>query len=117
MTDAGIQTAGALRAVKVVHTLVWAVFAGAIVAIPVAAWRGRFAIAAGLIGFVLLEVLVLAANRMRCPLTDVAARYTDERQDNFDIYLPLWLARYNKEIFGGLYVAGIALTVFLWWLT
>ena len=114
MTDAGIRTAGALRAVKIVHTLVWAVFAGAIVAIPVAAWSGRFAVAAGLIGLVLLEVLVLAANRMRCPLTDVAARYTDERQDNFDIYLPLWLARANKEIFGPLYAAGILYTVVRW---
>jgi hypothetical protein len=43
---------------------------------------------------------------MRCPLTDVAARYTDRRTDNFDIYLPVWLARNNKRVFGGLWVAG-----------
>jgi hypothetical protein len=30
---------------------------------------------------------------MRCPLTGIAARYTDDRRDNFDIYLPPWLAR------------------------
>ncbi len=40
----------------------------------------------------LVEVAVLAFNGMRCPLTDLAARYTDDRRDNFDIYLPLWLA-------------------------
>lgn len=99
-----------LRAIKVTHTVVWAVFAGAIVAAPVFAARGDLRAAWGLIGFVFLEVVVLAVNRMRCPLTDVAARYTAERQDNFDIYLPLWLARHNKQIFGALYVAGIVYT-------
>ena len=43
---------------------------------------------------------------MRGPLTAWAARYTTDRRDNFDIYLPLWLARHNKSIFGALYVAG-----------
>ena len=102
-----------LRIVKVVHTFVWAVFAGSIVAIPVAASLGKMAIAWLLIGFVCLEVLVLLANHMRCPLTDVAGRYTTDRQDNFDIYLPLWLARYNKVIFGGLYVAGVVYTMWM----
>ena len=106
--------AAALRAVKIVHTLAWAVFAGCIVALPAAAWRRNFFAAAILIAVVLVEVLVLLSNRFRCPLTDVAARYTDDRRDNFDIYLPLWLARYNKQIFGSLFVAGIILTAFLW---
>ena len=106
-----MQPNSKLRAIKVIHTLVWAVFAGSIVAIPAYAAVGNVAMARGLIGFVFLEVAVLLANRMRCPLTNVAARYTDERQDNFDIYLPLWLARYNKVIFGGLYVVGIVYTL------
>jgi hypothetical protein len=100
-----------LRAVKAIHTAVWAVFAGAIFAIPVFAHYGRLGIAAVLITFVLLEVAVLAWNNMRCPLTDVAARYTEDRRDNFDIYLPLWLARHNKSIFGSLFVAGIVYTL------
>ena len=36
-------------------------------------------------------------------MTDLASRYTEERADNFDIYLPLWLARHNKLIFGMLF--------------
>jgi hypothetical protein len=28
--------------------------------------------------------------------------------------LPEWLARYNKEVFGSLYVAGFAVTLALW---
>lgn len=103
-----------LRAVKSLHTLVWAVFAGSILAIPVCVATGGVKIAWGLIGFVFLEVVVLVTNRMRCPLTDVAGRYTSERQDNFDIYLPLWLARYNKQVFGSLFVAGMVLTTARW---
>lgn len=68
-----------LRAIKVIHTVVWAVFALSIVAIPGYAVAGNVAVAWGLIGFVFLEVVVLLANRMRCPLTDVAGRYTTER--------------------------------------
>jgi hypothetical protein len=104
----------ALRLVKVLHTAVWAVFAGAILAIPVAVWFEAWPYVLGLVALVLLECAVLAANRMRCPLTDVAARYTTDRQDNFDIYLPLWLARYNKHVFGGLFVAGLAFALLRW---
>lgn len=102
-----------LVAVKVVHTVVWAVFAACIFAIPVCAWRGQFRAAVMFIGIVFLEVMVLVANRWRCPLTDVAGRYTEDRRDNFDIYLPEWVARHNKTIFGAIYVAGIIMTLVL----
>ena len=104
----------ALRTVKIVHTLAWATFAGCIVMLPVAAYLENFRLAALLMAIVLVEVAVLVANRFRCPLTDIAARYTTDRSANFDIYLPLWIARYNKEIFGSLFVAGILFTLFRW---
>ena len=103
-----------LRIVKLLHTAVWAVFAGCIVAIPVLAWQGRSALATVLAGVVLVEVLVLWLNGWRCPLTDVAARYTDDRRANFDIYLPEWLARYNKQIFGPLYAVGLLVLAIRW---
>jgi hypothetical protein len=74
---------------------------------PVAAWYRRFDLVLGLTGLVLVEITILAFNGLKCPLTAVAARFTDDRQDNFDIYLPLIVARYNKEIFGPLFVAGL----------
>lgn len=43
-----------------------------------------------------------------------AARYTQDRCDNFDIYLPLWVARYNKQMFGTLFVGGVMYTAILW---
>ena len=110
----GPADAGSLRVVKALHTAVWAFFAGSILAIPVCAWLRSFGAAFTLIGVVLLEVLVLVGNGMRCPLTGVAARYTDDRRDNFDIYLPEWLARHNKEVFGSLYAAGILFTLARW---
>lgn len=108
------SASSALRAVKVVHTFAWAVFAGCILVLPIVAWRRQFSIALLLIALVAVEVLVLVSNRFRCPLTDVAARYTDDRRANFDIYLPLWIARYNKQIFGTLFVAGLLFTVITW---
>ena len=106
--------ARSLRAVKALHTAVWAFFAGSIVAIPVCAWVRSFGAAFTLIGVVFLEVVILVGNGMRCPLTGVAARYTVDRRDNFDICLPEWLARHNKEVFGSLYAAGILFTLARW---
>ena len=103
-----------LRAVKTVHTVVWAFFASAIVLIPVHAALGNLRVAMVLIGVVSAECIILLFNRMSCPLTPVAARYTDDRAANFDIYLPRWLARYNKAIFGTIYVLGILYVAVLW---
>jgi hypothetical protein len=64
---------------------VWALFASAVVAIPVAAYLERRWLAVGLIALVSLECVLLLLNRMRCPLTAVAARYADDRRHHFDI--------------------------------
>jgi hypothetical protein len=92
-----------LVGIRVLHTAVCLFFAGCILAIPFAGIQGRLRWAA-----------VLAANRGRCPLTDLAGRYTEERADNFDIYLPLWLARHNKTIFGTLFVLGELILLCRW---
>lgn len=109
-----MDASAALRTIKAVHTFAWAIFAGCILALPFVAWRGQFSVALLLIALVSVEVVVLLANQFRCPLTDVAARYTDDRRPNFDIYLPEWIARYNKEIFGSLFVFGILFTAIMW---
>ena len=108
------SAAASLRAVKLFHTLAWAFFVGCILAIPIHAWRGEFAWAAVFIAIVCLEVVIILVNDGRCPLTAVAARFTEDRRDNFDIYLPLWLARYNKIIFGWLFVGAVLFTLARW---
>ncbi len=100
------ESARALWRIRMLHTLIWAVFAGSIVAIPVATSMGGFRAALWLSLLVWVEVAILLVNRMRCPLTGIAARYTDDRADNFDIFIPAWLARHNKTIFGALFAVG-----------
>lgn len=60
--------------------------AGSILALPITAMMRRFRWSATLTGLILVECAALAFNGGRCPLTDLAARYTTERADNFDIY-------------------------------
>jgi hypothetical protein len=103
-----------LTAIKAAHTIVWALFAACILAIPFASWRGEHRLAAWLAAIVFLEVAVLVLNRWRCPITSVAARYTADRRANFDIYLPEWLATHNKSIFGALYFLGVVFALAHW---
>jgi hypothetical protein len=112
-SSAGIL-AHRLKQIKLLHTVIWAIMAACIVALPWAAWFAQFRWALGLTLLVLGECVVLAVNGGRCPLTDAAARYTEERAANFDIYLPLWLARHNTRIFGFLFVAGELVLLWRW---
>ena len=72
--------------------------------VDVWAWIGL-----GLFG---VECVVLLIQRMSCPLTLVALRYSDSGKPNIDIYLPEWLARYNKLIHGVL-LAVVTASMFL----
>jgi hypothetical protein len=105
----------ALRAVKATHTAIWAFFGACILGAPIAARFDNFWLAWLLVGIVAIEALTLLINKWACPLTNIAARYTAQREDNFDIYLPLWLARHNKAIFTPLYLLGAAYVAFAWW--
>lgn len=100
----------ALLTIKTVHTVVWSIFVAAIVGMPIAARVESWTVAAALAGLVTAECVVLVTNGMRCPLTTIAERYTDDRRANFDIWLPEWLARHNKSIFGTMFVIGLLYT-------
>ena len=103
-----------LTAIKLLHTAIWAFVAASILSLPILAVLRRFRWAAILSAVVLLECCILAMNGGRCPLTDLAARYTLDRSSNFDIYLAGWLARYNKVIFGSLFVFGELVVLWCW---
>lgn len=105
---------GRVTAIKLLHTAVWALLAGCVIALPVLAFRGQFRWALILTLIIVCECAVLAANQGRCPLTDWAARFTDDRADNFDIYLPNWLARNNKVIFGSLFAVNEVIVLWRW---
>jgi hypothetical protein len=112
--DLKSNPARTLVAIKLLHTGVWLFLVVCIVTIPIAGALRRFSLAAVLAGFVLMECLVLGLNRFRCPIGDWARLFTDESADNYDIYLPVWLARHNKTIFGSLFVMGGLFTLTRW---
>lgn len=105
-----MSPAVAPRSIKLLHTAVWLMFVLCIVAIPVLGYLDRFRPATWLVAAVILEVLVLFYNGLRCSLTGVTARYGEDRRDNCDIYLPPWLARHNKPVFGTLLILGALFT-------
>jgi hypothetical protein len=109
-----LRPSSRLVLVKALHTTVWAFMVACIVAIYGFASVERFTAALAMIAIVTAETVVLVANRMSCPLTGVAARFTTDRDPNFDIYLPRWLAQYNKQIFGPLYIGGVLYTLWMW---
>ena len=89
-----------LAIIKLVHTLVWVFFNVVIFYLFYAVVTGKIDkwawICLGLIGF---EIMILLMFKMMCPLTVMARKYSDSVKDNFDIYLPNWLARHNKLIY------------------
>jgi len=103
-----------LVAIKVAHTLVWAFLAGCILVLPLLAWMGRFGLAAILSIVIWAECAILLLNGLRCPMTDWAARYTEDRSPDFDIYMPVWLARHNKEVFGTIFLLNEVVVLVAW---
>jgi hypothetical protein len=103
-----------IHAIKLIHTIIWFVFASCIFAIPTFALLGDYILAVLFSVIVLVEVLVLVFNRGHCPISLFAARFTNDRRANFDIYLPEGLARHNKLIFGVVYLACLIFTLTRW---
>lgn len=63
-------------------------------------------------GLVALEGLILLWFRWTCPITVIARKYTTATTDNFDIFLPNWLARHTKTIYSSLVGMIIILTIY-----
>jgi hypothetical protein len=102
-----------LRFVKATHTLIWAIMVAAIFCILYAGLSGRItAVTYASVGLMVFEGLALLVGKGNCPLTPIARQYSGSAKANFDIYLPEWLARYNKVIFGALLVLGLVLLGF-----
>ncbi len=86
--------------IKIIHTIIWVFFnvvlfymAYAVIVdkIDKFVWIG--------IALIVGEGLVLLVFKKMCPLTIMARKYSQSTKDNFDIYLPNWLARNNKLIY------------------
>lgn len=91
--------------IKTIHTLIWIFFnlvlfylCYAVISNKIDKW-----VWIG-ISLILLEGIVLLIFKKHCPLTVLARKYSDSPKDNFDIFLPNWLARYNKLIYTSFFV-------------
>jgi uncharacterized membrane protein YozB (DUF420 family) len=82
-----------LTAIKLIHTLAWFSIESCMVYVLWAGFTRRSdrhaAVAAGVVAG---ETAIFAANRFRCPLTDVAERFGADNGSVTDIYLPRWFA-------------------------
>lgn len=98
--------------IKVIHTAIWIFF-------NVVIFYMLYAVLANKIdkwlwigyGLVIAEGITLLAFKFFCPLTVLARKYSDSTKDNFDIYLPNWLARYTKLIYTSLMIIILVLTI------
>lgn len=63
-------------------------------------------------GLIFLESITLLAFNFFCPLTILARKYSDSTKDNFDIYLPNWLAKHNKLIYTGIMIIILLITIY-----
>ncbi len=102
-----------LMLIKALHTLVWIFF-------NVVIFYMLYAVLADKIdkwlwiglGLVILEGLTLLLFKFFCPLTIMARKYSDSTRDNFDIYLPNWLARYTKLIYTS--IVGVIILILMY---
>lgn len=96
--------------IKSIHTLIWIVMVCIIGYVVYSGVSGNITVYSWLaVAAVIVEGLVLWLFKGKCPLTVWASNYSDSQKENFDIYLPEWLAKYNKLIFTTVFVLGFIL--------
>ena len=102
-----------LTLIRIIHTLIWLFFNVVIFYMLYAAitnkldkwlWIG--------FGLFILEGIVLLLFKFFCPLTVMARKYSDSSKANFDIYLPHWLAKYNKLIYTSILAVIMLITIY-----
>jgi len=101
-----------LLIIKIIHTLIWLFFTSAIFYILYAGISNNINTYTWIaIGLVFGEGIVLILFNMFCPLTILARKYSDSNKDNFDIFLPNWLARNNKIVFTVIFLTGLIIVL------
>src|SRR5687768_13098221 len=102
-----------LGLVKVIHTIIWVFFnmvifylLYAVVADKIDKWVWIC------ISLILLEGIILLVFKNICPVTLIARKYSESQKDNFDIYLPNWLARHNKQIYTTIVLIAIVILIY-----
>jgi hypothetical protein len=102
-----------LELIKIIHSTIWAFynvvifyFLYAVIANKIDKWVWIC------LGLIAVEGIVLFIFQNVCPVTVIARKYSDSQKDNFDIYLPNWLARYNKLIYSTIVLVGVLILLY-----
>ena len=96
--------------IKIIHTLIWIFFNVVIFYLLYAVIINRINKWIWIcVGLIILETVVLVIFKRVCPVTLIARKYSDSAKDNFDIFLPNWLARNNKLIYAIIVIIAIAI--------
>lgn len=102
-----------LNLIKSTHTLIWLFFnfvifymlyAAVVNKLDVWLWIGY--------GIIFLEAITLLIFKSFCPVTVLARNYSNSTKDNFDIYLPEWLAKHNKLIYTSILIVVMVITFY-----
>lgn len=102
-----------LLIIKISHTIIWLFFNVVIFYLLYAVIVNKIDHWVWIcIGLVLMEGIVLLVFKMFCPLTVMARKYSNSTKENFDIFLPNWLAKYNKLIYTSIFVIAIIILFF-----
>jgi hypothetical protein len=102
-----------LTLIKAIHTLIWIFFNFVIFYMLYAAIANKLDLWLWIgYGFVLLEGLTLLTFKSHCPLNLLARKYSNSTKDNFDIYLPSWLAKYMKLIYTTIFALILIITIY-----
>jgi uncharacterized membrane protein len=102
-----------LTKIKTIHTIIWLFFnvvilylLYAVIINKIDVWVWICVILVG------LEIATLLVFKWFCPLTVWARKYSQSTKHNFDIYLPEWLAKYNKLIYGSIFTVSIIILLY-----
>lgn len=108
-----MNAATKLVIVKSIHTLIWLFFNVVIFYFLYAVVTNRLDKRVWIcISLIAAEGLVLLVFRNTCPVTILARNYTQSQRENFDIFLPNWLAKYNKRIYTGIVFVGLLILAY-----
>jgi len=102
-----------LLIIKIVHTSIWLFFNIVIFYLLYAVIINKIDHWVWIcISLVIMEGIVLLLFKMFCPLTIMARKYSDSTKDNFDIFLPNWLAKYNKLIYTSIFLIAVGILIY-----
>lgn len=101
-----------LTKIKLIHTGIWLFYNIVIGYLVYAVLSGRIDKWMWIcLGMIVIEALILAIFKRTCPITIVARKYSNSSKENFDIFLPEWLARNNKLIYS--IIVGVSLIILI----